>query len=92
MLNKVTLSIVEAATELVKQLSLRFPSAALMDALGLIYPQYWQEEDAEKKFEKHLPVIKQHYNFSTSFSTTGELVFSIHLAELFLILSRLCEC
>ena len=85
MLNKVILSIIGVTVELVKQLSLWFPSAALMDALGIMYPQYWQEEDhAKKKFKKHLPIIKQHYNYSTSFSTAGELVFSIHLVELFL--------
>jgi hypothetical protein len=33
-----------------------------MDALGVVYPQYWRDSQAaEKTFHKHLDVIKSHY-------------------------------
>jgi hypothetical protein len=52
---------VDAAKTLVHELSMRFPAAGLMDALGIIYPQYWGKEDCDSKFEKHLKIIKGHY-------------------------------
>jgi hypothetical protein len=45
----------------VHELSMGFPAAGLMDALGIIYPQYWGKEDCDSKFEKHLKIIKGHY-------------------------------
>jgi hypothetical protein len=33
-----------------------------MDALGVVYPQYWKDsEQADKSFRKHLDIIKDHY-------------------------------
>jgi hypothetical protein len=33
-----------------------------MDALGVVYPQYWHDSQAaEKSFRKHLDIIKAHY-------------------------------
>jgi hypothetical protein len=33
-----------------------------MDALGVVYPQYWHDSIAvEKSFQKHLDVLKSHY-------------------------------
>jgi hypothetical protein len=44
------------------ELTSRFPSHGLMDALGVIYPQYWRDsETAEPSFHKHLDVIKEFY-------------------------------
>jgi hypothetical protein len=59
------------AQELITQLSNRFPTADLMDALGVIYPQYWLEEDANSNFEKHLKILKAHYGTNRPFSTIG---------------------
>jgi hypothetical protein len=59
------------AQELITQLSNRFPTADLMDALGIIYPQYWLEEDANSNFEKHLKILKAHYGTNRPFSTIG---------------------
>jgi hypothetical protein len=46
-----------------------------MDALGIIYPQYWQEDDAATNFDKHIAIIKLHYGHNTPFSTAGEFYF-----------------
>jgi hypothetical protein len=40
-----------------------------MDALGIIYPQYWTEAEADSNFEAHLKIIKAHYGHSKPFST-----------------------
>jgi hypothetical protein len=42
-----------------------------MDALGIIYPQYWLEEGCDSKFEKHLRFIKAEYGHSVPFSTAA---------------------
>jgi hypothetical protein len=53
---------VEAASQLLDELRSRFPSQGLMDALGVVYPQYWKDsEQADKSFRKHLDIIKDHY-------------------------------
>ena len=51
----------EAAKQLVHELSCRFPAHHLMEALGLVYPQYWLTEDCKENFDKHMVVIKSHY-------------------------------
>jgi hypothetical protein len=32
-----------------------------MEALGMVYPQYWLVQDCRENFEKHMQVIKTHY-------------------------------
>jgi hypothetical protein len=39
-----------------------------MDALGIIYPQYWLEDNCEANFEKHLQITKEHYGQVRPFS------------------------
>jgi hypothetical protein len=39
-----------------------------MDALGVIYPQYWLEDNCEANFEKHLQIIKEYYGQVRPFS------------------------
>jgi hypothetical protein len=56
-------NILGAADSLVKELSSRFPASALMDALGVVYPQYWLQPQAEELFEGHFSVLKNHYCF-----------------------------
>ena len=38
----------------------------VVDALGVIYPQYWLQGDCEASFQKHLTVIKDFYGESRS--------------------------
>jgi hypothetical protein len=35
-----------------------FLAHGVMDALGIVYPQYWSQLDCEMSFPKHLQVIK----------------------------------
>jgi hypothetical protein len=46
---------VGAATKLVQELDSRFPTHQLMEALGMVYPQYWCIEECR------VQVIKTHY-------------------------------
>jgi hypothetical protein len=32
-----------------------------MEALGMVYPQYWCVEECRENFEMHMQVIKTHY-------------------------------
>ncbi len=43
---------------LVQELETRFLAHGVMDALGIMYPQYWLHVDYETSFPKHLVVIK----------------------------------
>ena len=52
---------VGAAAQLIQELQRRFPDHAVLDALGIIYPQYWLQPDAELTFSKHLGTLKNWY-------------------------------
>jgi hypothetical protein len=49
------------ASQLMAEFRSQFPSQGVLDALGLLYPQFWAMPDVEKQFPKHLSVIKQWY-------------------------------
>jgi hypothetical protein len=34
---------------------------SLMDALGIVYPQYWIQENCEDSFQKHLTILQDFY-------------------------------
>jgi hypothetical protein len=53
--------IANAAKQLGHELSCRFPAHHLMEALGLVYLQYWLMENCKENFDKHMLVIKLHY-------------------------------
>ena len=59
-----------AAQKLIQELEVRFPSASLMDAFGLVYPQYWVGATADEDFQRHLDVLKEHYGHTMEFNTT----------------------
>jgi hypothetical protein len=45
----------------------------LMDAFGMIYPQYWKEKVADANFDRHLKILKEHYGSTKEFSTAQHL-------------------
>ncbi len=47
-----------AIKTLIQELETRLPTHGLMDALRIVYPQYWLQVDYETSFPKHLVVIK----------------------------------
>jgi hypothetical protein len=50
-----------AAQKLLDELKARFPSVVVLDALGVVYPQYWKQDDCDTSFCKHLNVLKEFY-------------------------------
>jgi hypothetical protein len=51
----------EVAQALSDELDRRFPHQEVLDAFGIIYPQYWMQEGADESFHKHLDILKQFY-------------------------------
>ncbi len=51
-------ALVGVAETLIQELETRFPTHGVMDAFGIVYPQYWLQVDCETSFPKHLAVIK----------------------------------
>ena len=51
----------EIAQSLCDELDRRFPQQELLDAFGIIYPQYWKQEGADASFPQHLSVLKKFY-------------------------------
>lgn len=43
------------------ELTSRFLSHGVMDALGVVYPQYWVHGDCDASFREHLDVLKDFY-------------------------------
>jgi hypothetical protein len=53
--------VARAASQLMAELRFRFPSQGVLNALDLLYPQFWAMPDAKKQFPKHLSVLKKWY-------------------------------
>ena len=51
----------EAAQHVIKEVRGHFSSHNIMDALGLVYPQYWLNGDPQALFWGHLDLVKKHY-------------------------------
>ena len=63
------LFVASAAKKLIQELEVRFPSASLMDAFGLVYPQYWMGTTADEDFQRHLDILKEHYGHTKEFNS-----------------------
>lgn len=50
-----------AANKLIEELDSRFPAQNVMSALGIMYPQFWCEGNAEAQFDGHLRVLMETY-------------------------------
>jgi hypothetical protein len=44
-----------------------------MDALGIVYPQYWLNEHYNSNFDKYIKVLKEQYGHSKHFNTAAFL-------------------
>ena len=60
-------AVADAAEHLINQLMSRFPSSSLMDAFGIVYPQYWRILEADENFQWHIAIIKEHYCYPKEF-------------------------
>jgi hypothetical protein len=46
-------ALVGAIKRLIQKFNTRFLACAIMDALGIVYPQYWLELNCDVSFGKH---------------------------------------
>jgi hypothetical protein len=49
---------------LIQKLEIRFLAHGVTNVLGIVYPQYWLQENYETSFPKHLAIIKITFYFS----------------------------
>jgi hypothetical protein len=53
--------VADAAQQLSEELKCHFPAQGVLDAMGVVFPQYWKDEKAAQiSFRKHLNVLKEH--------------------------------
>jgi hypothetical protein len=50
-----------AAEMLITELGKRFPNCDLMDALGIVFPQFWLQANCDELFSLHLKTLKAHF-------------------------------
>jgi hypothetical protein len=56
-----TCCVSEIAQSLSDEMDARFPQHDILDAFGIIYPQYWMQEGADISFQQHLSEPKAFY-------------------------------
>jgi hypothetical protein len=52
---------VEVVLGLIEKLDVRFPKQSVLDAIGVVYPQYWLQANVDNTFPQHLEVLKAFY-------------------------------
>ena len=53
-----------AAIHLIKEMKNRFPLHIVLNAMRIVYPEYWSKDNGKKamdSFPAHLEVIKKHF-------------------------------
>lgn len=51
----------EVASKLIAKLENWFPDVDLLNALGIVHPQFWMKDDVEEAFGDHLSAIREHF-------------------------------
>ena len=62
--------IANAAAMMVMELGSRFPPCEVMDALSIVYPQFWLEPGHEDKLTGYMNTLKQTYAHTKDSSAT----------------------
>ncbi len=68
-------ALVGATETLIQELETRFLAHGVMDALGIVYPQYWLQVNYETSFLKHFVVIKIIFCFNKTQLLDGVKTF-----------------
>jgi len=65
----------DAAEMLSLELDSRFPEVELMNALGVVFPQYWMQANCEDLFALHVKTLKAHFGIvrQVNFGSPKEL-------------------
>ncbi|KAG0595418.1 hypothetical protein M758_UG165000 [Ceratodon purpureus] len=49
------------ADALIEELDIRFPANHVMDSLGIVFPQYWLQDNVDSSFSAHLSILKDFF-------------------------------
>ena len=49
---------------LIDELDLQFPAYHIMDAMEIVFPQYWVQEGTNRTFSTHLSILKDTFCYS----------------------------
>ncbi len=66
-----------AAASLIEELARRFPNHEFMNAIGIVYPQYWLNFKLENMFPTHLALLKAQYCFEKDDGVEGLKVLAL---------------
>jgi len=78
----------KAASKLIQELDNRFPAQAVMSALGILYPQFWCDANAEEHFDAHLRVLLDAYGHAKAVGARTDKVLLKPLVDHDLIMSQ----
>jgi hypothetical protein len=81
----------EVPTQLIVELQGWFPTQGFIDALGIVYPQYWSQPKPEKRFNVHLAIIKATFYQPKKVGLDEVWVFNL-FQILLLTFKNLCLC
>lgn len=77
-----------AACGLIKELDNRFPAQNLMQAMGILYPQYSLQRDCEESFSKHIRVLMDYYGHGKILGKDNDKVLVPAVIDRELLLSQ----
>jgi len=69
--------LIGVVVQLINEVDNRFSHYALLDAIGIVYPQYWLQLQCEENFAKHLEFLKAWYCEPTMLGF-GESSYVVH--------------
>ena len=58
----------DAVEMLIAELGKRFPDHELMNALGIVFPQYWLQHNCDELFPLHMKTLQQYFCMTRSVS------------------------
>jgi len=64
----------DAAEMLSTELDARFPEVELMNALGVVFPQYWLQSNCDDLLSMHVKTLRAHFGVAqnVNFGTVAE--------------------
>jgi hypothetical protein len=62
----------QAAMQLISELEERFPASDLVNAIGVVFPQYWMGPNCLELFPLHLDILKNYYFSARDIETDRE--------------------
>jgi hypothetical protein len=71
-----------AAKSLIREFTTRFPTSHITNAMGIIYLQYWFQQNAKKKFAWHLAFLKGNYEYEHKLGPISFAILSLSTLDI----------